>query len=164
MIHANPLRKALINLPDIVRRSRAHNWGSSVGIRAQPLWYPMKDSNPQLWLRTPLPIQPESGMYLEHHTGFEPALSAWKADMLAIEHQWCLAPSTGIEPVSHGSKPRVVSVGPRGCRRGGPARRDRTRSPQATGEGGPDQPRRGPQTRTHERHNETNSDEGPDAP
>ena len=26
---------------------------------------------------------------LEQYTGFEPVPSAWKADMLAIEHQYC---------------------------------------------------------------------------
>lgn len=27
---------------------------------------------------------------MEQYTGFEPVPSAWKADMLAIEHQYCI--------------------------------------------------------------------------
>ena len=27
---------------------------------------------------------------MEQHTGFEPVHSAWKADVLAIEHQCCI--------------------------------------------------------------------------
>ena len=31
---------------------------------------------------------------LEQYTGFEPVPSAWKADMLAIEHQYCISTKT----------------------------------------------------------------------
>ena len=49
-------------------------------------------------------------MYMEQYTGFEPVPPAWKAGMLAIEHQYCMVLAYGYNPFPREPQSRVLSL------------------------------------------------------